>query len=104
MSKRSPLGVSLFAEENRTAVAERGEVAELVTGVRLGNRPCAFGQRIPGEYCGALGTLERVRLEAKHRRERPVEGDEPRLANPGWCGLRVEELRQLRIGVLEAPA
>ena len=39
----------LLAEQDRAAVAERGEVPELMTGVRLRDRPPAAGQRIAGE-------------------------------------------------------
>ena len=46
----------LLAEQDRTAIAEGGEVAELVTGVRLRDRPRAFGQGIAGENRGAFGT------------------------------------------------
>ena len=94
----------LLAEQDRAAIAEHGEVAELVTGVRLRDRSAAFGQGIAGEDRGAFRALERVRLEPKHGRQRPVERDEPRLANRSWRRMRVEELRQLRVGVLEAPA
>ena len=45
----------LLAEQDRTAVAESGEVAELVAGVRLRDRPPAFGQGIAGEDRGAFG-------------------------------------------------
>ena len=51
----------LLAEQDRAAVAERGEVAELVAGVRLRDRPRAFGQGIAGEDRGAFGTVERLR-------------------------------------------
>ena len=94
----------LLAEQDRAAIAEGGEVAELVTGVRLRDRSPAFGQGIAGEDRGAFGTLERLRLESKHCRKRPVERDEARLADRSRCRMRVEELRQLRVGVLEAPA
>ena len=94
----------LLAEQDRTAIAEGREVAELVAGVRLRDRSPAFGQGIAGENRGAFGTLERLRLESEHRRERPVERDQARLANRSRCRMRVEELRQLRVGVLEAPA
>ena len=46
----------LLAEQDRAAVAEGGEVAELVAGVRLRDRPPAFGQGIAGENRGAFGT------------------------------------------------
>ena len=56
----------LLAEQDRTAIAEGREVAELVTGVCLRDRPRAFGQDIAGENRGAFRTLERRRLESKH--------------------------------------
>jgi hypothetical protein len=83
----------LLAEQDRTAVAEWGEVAELVTGVRLRDRATAFGQGIAGENRGAIVTLERLRLESKRGRKRPVEGDKARIADRSRCRVRVEELR-----------
>jgi hypothetical protein len=44
----------LLAEQHRTAIAERGEVAELVTGVRLSDRTAAFWQDIAPEDRRAL--------------------------------------------------
>ena len=52
----------------------------------------------------AFRTLERHRLESKHCRKRPVERDEARLAHRSWRRMRVEELREVRVGVLEVPA
>ena len=94
----------LFAKQDRSAVAEGREVAELVAGVRLRDRSRAIGHGIAGENGSAVGTRERLRLEPEHRRERPVERDQARLANRRRCRIRVEKLRQLRVGVLEAPA
>ena len=94
----------LLAEQDRAAIAEGREVAELVAGVRLRDRSRAVGQGIARENRGAFGTLERLRVEAKHGRERPVERDQARLADRRRCRGRVEELRQLRVGVLETPA
>ena len=94
----------LLAQQDRTAIAEGGEVAELVAGVRLRDGSPAFGRGIARENRGAFGTLERLRLESEHRRERPVERRQARLANRSRCLMRVEELRQLRVGVLEVPA
>jgi len=94
----------LLAEQDRAAVAESGEVAELVTGIRLTDRSTPFGQGIAGEDRGPVGTIERLRLESKHGRQGPVERDQARLANRRWRRMRVEELRQIRIRVLEAPA
>ena len=56
----------LLAEQDRAAIAEGREVAELVTGVRLRDRSPAFGQGIAGENRGAFGPLERLRLESEH--------------------------------------
>ena len=97
-------GRDLLAEQDRAAIAEGREVAELVAGVRLRDRPRAVGHGIAREDRGAFGTVERLRLEPKPRRERPVERDQARLADRRRGRRRVEELRQLRVGVLEAPA
>ena len=94
----------LFAKQDRSAIAEGREVAELVAGVRLRDWSRAFGHGIAGEYRSAVGTGERLRLESEHGRERLVERNEPRLANRRRRRIRVKELRQLRVGVLEAPA
>ena len=74
-------GGDLLAEQDRAAVAERREVAELVTGVRLRDRAGAIGQDIAGEDRGAFPTFEGVRLESKHCGKRPVERDQARLAD-----------------------
>jgi hypothetical protein len=63
----------LLAKQNRAAVAERGEVAELVAGVGLRNRSGAGGQHIAGEDRGSRRTIERRRIESHHGGERPVE-------------------------------
>jgi hypothetical protein len=94
----------LLAEQDGATVAEGGEVAILVTGIRLRDRPPAFGQRVAGEDCRALGTLERLRLESEDRSQRPVERDKTRLPDRRWRRLRVEELRKLRVAVFEVPA
>ena len=73
---------ALLAQQDRAAVAEHGEVAELVPGVRLRDRPRPFRQDIAGEDRRAGGTVKSVRIESEHRRERPVEGNQLRLANP----------------------
>jgi hypothetical protein len=73
-------------------------------GVCLRDGSPAFGHGIARENRGAFETLERLRLESEHRRERPVESGQARLANRSRCLMRVEELRQLRVGVLEVPA
>ena len=51
-----------------------------------------------------LRPIELLRLESERGRKRPVESDRARLADRSGCGRRVEELRQLRVGVLEVPA
>src|SRR5439155_16003492 len=79
----------LLAQQDRTAIAEGREVAELVAGVRLRDRPPAFGHGIAGEDRGAFETLERVRLESEHYRERPVESGQAGLANRCRCRTRV---------------
>jgi hypothetical protein len=94
----------LLAKQDRTAIAESSEVAELVAGVRLRDGSPAFGHSIARENRGAFETLERLRLESERRRERPVESGQTRIANRSRCRKRVEELRQLRVGVLKVPA
>ncbi len=90
----------LLAEQDRAAIPESGEIAELVTGVRLRDWPATFGQGVAGEDRGAFGTVEHIRLESKRGRQRPVEGDQARLTNHGWRRSRIEELWEVRVGVL----
>ena len=94
----------LLTEQDRAAITERGEVTELVTSVRLRDRSSTFREHIAGKHRSAFRALERLRLESKPRRQRPVERDQARLANCRRCRRRVEELRQVRVGVLESPA
>src|SRR6185436_7471374 len=61
----------LLAEEDRAAVAERGEVAELVAGVGLGDGRGALREGVAAENRGAVRTVERVRVEPERDRERP---------------------------------
>ena len=94
----------LLAEQDRAAIAEGREVAELVAGVRLRDRSPAFGQGIAGENRGAFGTLERLRLESKLVASGRLKATRRGSRTGSRCRMRVEELRQLRVGVLEAPA
>jgi hypothetical protein len=97
-------GRDLLAKQDCAAIAEDGEVAILVTRVCLSDRPAAWWQDIAGKDRGPLRTVECLRIESQRGRERPVEGDEARIGNCGWGRIRVEERRELRVGVLEVPA
>ena len=94
----------LLAQQDRASVAERGEVAELMTGVCLRDRP----RRLPGSRSRRklprLQVRRAPRLQAKHRCQRPVERNQARLADRSRHRIRVEELRQLCVSVLEGPA
>ena len=72
---------NLLAEQDGAAIAKAGEVAELVTRIRLRDRSSTLGQHIAGEDRGALWTLERPRIESKHGGKRPVKRHQARLAN-----------------------
>ena len=95
----------LLAEQDGTSVAKRREVAELVTGICLRDRPRAVGQGIARENRWRLPALSSASgVEAQRCRQRPVERDKARLAHGRRRCVRVEELRKLGVGVLEAPA
>jgi hypothetical protein len=80
------------------------EMAELMPGVRLPEWASAFGRDIAGKHRSAFRALERLRVESERCRQRPVERDQPRIADRGWGRFRIEEARQIRVGVLETPA
>ena len=95
----------LLAKQDRTAIAEGGEVAELVAGVRLRDRSPAFGQR----HCPRKSRRLRDRSSASGSSPSIVASGRLNAARRGSrtgsrCRMRVEELRQLRVGVLEVPA
>ena len=69
----------MLAEQERPAVPEHGEPAELVAGVGLGDRPGPGGQHLPGEQgggrvvvddfgveVGAVGDVRRVGHQQVH--------------------------------------
>ena len=54
-------GRDLLAQQDRAAVAEPGEVAELVAGIRLRQRLGALRQGVAREDGGAVRSVQRVR-------------------------------------------
>ena len=93
----------LLAEQDRAAVAETSEVAELMAGIGLRDRPRAWRQRVAGENRGSCRIIERRCIEAQVTRQGAVEDDKPRLRDGRRPDVGEEELRQLRIRVFQAP-
>ena len=58
-------GRDLLAQQDRPPVAERREVAELMAGVGLGERPGAVGQGVAGEDRGAVRRIEGLARRAR---------------------------------------
>ena len=95
----------LLAEQDGAAVAEAGEVAELMAGVGLRQRLRAVGQGVAGEDGGA------GRRESSAATSSPsaVASTVLKTTNCGsstgvGADPRVEQRRQIGVGVLEAPA
>ena len=103
MSTRPPRRSDLFPEQDRPTVPERREGAELVPGIRLGDRLGAVRQDVAREDRGALAIAQGLGVEAESGGEWAVENDEPRLADRSRRHARVEEFWQLFVGMLEAP-
>ena len=97
---RSPV----LAEQDGPAVAEHGEVAELVPGVRLGDRPRTRRRLLAGEHCREGVRRERPQVEAEFAGQPVVQDCHPRLTHPGRRGGGVEGGRQPRVSILEPPA
>ena len=97
-------GRDLFSKQNRAAVTKGGEVAELVTGVRLRDRSRTFRQGIASKDGGAFRPRECLGVQAEARGEWLVKGDEAWRGDASRRSLRVKERRQLCVRMLEAPA
>jgi hypothetical protein len=94
----------LLAEEDGTAIAEAGEVAELVAGVGLGDGLGIFREEISGEKAGVFRQREGVGIKPEFNGERGVEDGETRRADRDGEGALEEQLRELGVGVVEVPS
>ena len=96
----------MLAQQDGAAVAEHGEVAELVPGVRLGDRPGAGRQVLAGEQ--GRGGLRRQRAEVEAELAPPAGGSGPTPAAPGtrpaWPGRRVCQGAHVQLFSMRQPA
>ncbi len=97
-------GGDLLAEEECAAIAEAGEVAELVAGVGLSDGLGAVGEGVAGEEGGLVGVVEGFGVEAEGAGEGVVEDDEARAGDRGEFPALMEEGGELGVGVVEVPA
>ena len=89
---QASVGRGQLAEQERAAVTEpRGEPAELVAGVRLGDGSGAGGDEVADQQSGAVGAAQGVGVEAEIGGERVVQRQEPGVGG----GLGLPGQRQL---------
>jgi hypothetical protein len=92
----------LTQQQGAPVAQNRREPAELVTGVRLGERLGALGHVVAGEDGRAFGSVQRVGIESQFEGELPVEVQQARRGNAGGLPGRVEPRQVPRVGVVEA--
>ena len=95
---------AVLAQQDGPAVAEHGEVAELVPGVGLGDRPGAGRQVLAGEQGRGGLRRDRAEVEAEFVRQPVVEDRHPRLPHPNRRRRDEQGVRQPSVGVVEPPA
>ena len=94
----------VLAQQDGAAVAEHREAAELVPGVRLGDRS-GTGRQVLAREQGRGGLRRhRAEVEAEFVRQPVVQDRHPRLPHRGRLGRGEEDVRQPRVGVVEPPA
>ena len=98
------VGVDLFTEENGAAVAEDGEVAELVAGVGLGERAGSGREGIAGEDGGSFRGVEEGGVEPEGSGEGVVEDGDGGAADGFRVRGFVEDAGEVGVGVFEVPA
>ena len=94
----------VLPEKNRPPVTQHGEVAELVTGISLCDRGRAIGNRISRKNRRSLAGVESVGIQAQRARQRVVENRQARLAHGHRISLRIKNLRQPFVGMIESPS
>jgi hypothetical protein len=96
------LAIDELAEQQRPTVTEAArEAAELVPGVRLGDRRRAIGQSLSDQRGEAGGAAERSDVEAQLGGQRLVEHDQPRLRERGRIPTGGEALEVPERGALQ---
>ena len=95
---------AVLAQQDGAAVAEHREAAELVPGVRLGDRPGAGRQVLAREQGRGGFRRHRAEVEAEFVRQPVVQDRHPRRPHRGRLGRGEEDVRQPRVGVVEPPA
>ena len=94
----------MFAQQDGAAVTEHREAAELVPGVRLGDRSGAARQVLAREQGRGGFRRQRAEVEAEFVRQPVVQNRHPRRPHRGRLGRGEEDVRQPRVGVVEPPA
>jgi hypothetical protein len=97
-------GGDLLAQEESAAVAEAGEVAELMAGVGLGDGLGAVGEGVASEEGGVIGVVEGFGVETEGAGEGVIEEDEAGGADGEEFPALMKEGGELGVGVVEVPA
>ena len=94
----------MLAEEEGPAIAEAGEVAELVAGVGLGDGLGAVGEGVTSEEGGVVWVVEGFGVEAEGAGEGVIKEDEAWGGDRGEFPALMEEGGELGVRVVEVPA
>lgn len=94
----------VFAQQNRPAVPEHGEVAELVPGVGLGNGQRAPGGEVAGKHDCARFAVQGVGVQSQPLGQRQVEDGHPRVAHRDRVDAEKQRFWQAGVAVVEVPA
>jgi hypothetical protein len=99
------MDVDHLAEQKRTAIAElRGVPAELVPGIRLGQRFRAVGDRVAGENRRTRFRIERGGIKTQLLGQRMVELQQFRSRREGGPAPDVKALKGAGVAVIEVEA
>ncbi len=96
------IGQDLFAEQDGAAIAQHGQIAELVTGVGLGNGVTARDQGIAAEYLRLTG--QGVTVQSKLVRQGGVEAQQGRTGRRVGLAARKQGIRQPGVAVIKLEA
>lgn len=97
-------GGDLLSEKEGAAIAEAGEVAELVAGISLSDGLCARGRNIPCEEGGVFLLGEDFRIESEGAGDVVIENDQFGRGNRCQLPSLMEEGREMGVGMVEIPA